>query len=301
MLHSKERTYKPISDLNKKFPYGFKKINFRLLPDELKFQIISNKLSQMEKNDFKEICTLLNFTLDDIDDEKQQLTDYLHTLKRKIKNSPHKPKKRSTKITQKEIEEVTLKPDLFNQNLDQEYNRIFPLLIRNIKKKYNFKELGKVWKGNNHLIFNLEIIMEADVRKLNDIRKNLSLKIINETDSKIIQQHQSKIERLKTFIISYVSNVYTPIIKKYQSLKKSTTSKLEQFCFAVVDALNKKLEKVTKKFAMDITELYFDDGLELRIMVKNKLLSKFPFRSLNFEDLDNRHKRIIIQILKTEL
>ena len=300
MLHSKERTYNPISDLNKKFTSGFKKINFRLLPDELKFQIISNKLSQMEKNDFKEICTLLNFTVDDINNEKQQLTDYLHTLRRKIKNSPHKPKKRSTKISQKEIEEITLKPDLFNQNLDQEYNRIFPLLIRNIKKKYNFKELGKVWKENNHLIFNLEIVMEADVRNLNDRRKELSLKIINEANPKIIHQHQSKIEKLKKFIINYVSNVYTPIIKKYQSLKESTNSKLEQFCFSVVDALNTKLEKVTKKFEMNINEFYFDDDLELRITVNNKPSNKFPLRHLHFDDLETKHKKMIIQILKTE-
>ena len=141
MLHSKERVFKPISDLNRNFPAGFKTINFRKLPDKLKFQIISKKLSQMEKNDFKDICILLNFTFSDIENEKQKLTDYLLSLRRKIINTQHNTKKRSNKITQKEIEEVTLKPNLFNQNLDQEYNRIFPLLIRNIKKKYNFKEL----------------------------------------------------------------------------------------------------------------------------------------------------------------
>ena len=206
MLHSKERTYKPISDLNKKFPPGFRTISFRLLSNEIKSKIISAKLSQMEKDDFKEICTLLNFTLDDINNEKQQLTGYLHTLNHKIKNSPKQTKRRSNKITQREIEEITLKPDLFNQNLDQEYNRIFPLLIRNIRKKHNLKELGKVWKENNHLIFNLEIIMEADVRKINNRRKELSLKIINEANPKIIQQHQSTIKKLKTFIISYTSN-----------------------------------------------------------------------------------------------
>ncbi len=174
-------------------------------------------------------------------------------------------------------------------------------MIRNIKKKYNFKELGKVWKENNHLIFNLEIVMEADVRKLNDRRKELSLKIINEANPLIVQQYQSKIEKLRTFIISYVSNVYTPIIKKYQSLKESINSKLEQFCFSVVDALNTKLEKVTKKFEMDINEFYFDDGLELCITVKKRPFSKFPLRHLYFDDLETKHKKVIIQILKTEL
>ncbi len=143
--------------------------------------------------------------------------------------------------------------------------------------------------------------MEADVRTLNDIRKNLSLKIIDETNPKIIQQHQSKIEKLETFIINYVSNVYTPIIKKYKSLKDDINSPLEQFCFAVVDALNTKLEKVTKKFAMDINEFYFDDNLDLSIVVKNRPSSKFPLKSLHFYDLETKHKRIIIQILKTEL
>ena len=106
---------------------------------------------------------------------------------------------------------------------------------------------------------------------------------------------------LKAFIISYTSNIYTPIIKKYQSLKERTTSKLEQFCFSVVDAINTKLEKVTKKFEMDISEFYFDDGLELRITVKNSPLSKFPLKRLHFDDLETKHKKVIIQILKTEL
>ncbi len=143
--------------------------------------------------------------------------------------------------------------------------------------------------------------MEADVRRLNDERKDLSLKIMNETNPIIIQQHQSKIEKLKAFIISYVSNVYTSIIRKYQSLKNNANTQLEKFCFDVVDAINTKLGKVTKKFAMVIIEFYFDDGLELRITVKNNPLSEFPLKHLHFDDLETKHKRVIIQILKTEL
>ncbi len=143
--------------------------------------------------------------------------------------------------------------------------------------------------------------MEADVRKLNDRRKELSLKIINETNPKIIRQYQSKIEKLKTFILKYTGNVYTPLIKKYNSLKDTINTQLEQFCFTVVDAFNTKLEKVSKKFAMNITEFYFDDGLELRIIIKNKSSSIFPLKSLQFKDLDTKHKKVIIQILKTGL
>ncbi len=41
-----------VSDLNRQFPSRFKTIYFRLLLDSIKFEIIANKLSQMEKNNF---------------------------------------------------------------------------------------------------------------------------------------------------------------------------------------------------------------------------------------------------------
>ena len=124
--------------------------------------------------------------------------------------------------------------------------------------------------------------------------------LYKKTSSYSYEQYQSAIKKLKTFILKYTGNVYTPLIKKYKSLKNDVNSPLEQFCFTVVDAINTKLEKVTKKFAMDINELYFDDGLELSITVKNSLLSKFPIRHLHFDDLDTKNKKVIIQILKTE-
>ncbi len=52
---------------------------------------------------------------------------------------------------------------------------------------------------------------------------------------------------------------------------------------------------------MDISELYFDDGLELKITVKNSPLSKFPLKSLDFDDLETTHKKVIIRILKTDI
>lgn len=77
MIHTNKSTYnKPVSDLNKDFPAGFKSIYFRLLPDDIKFQIISNKVSQMENDEFKDICSLLKFTLNDIQEEIHQLKEY---------------------------------------------------------------------------------------------------------------------------------------------------------------------------------------------------------------------------------
>ena len=106
MIHANKRTYKPISNLNNNFPSGFKTINFRLLPDTIKFQIISRKVSQMEKNDFKDICTLLNFTLDDINTEKQQLEAYLNSLRLKMRKNPNNIRRRTNKINQKEIDDL---------------------------------------------------------------------------------------------------------------------------------------------------------------------------------------------------
>lgn len=61
------------------------------------------------------------------------------------------------------------------------------------------------------------------------------------------------------------------------------------------------MEKVKNKYPLHYKEFYFDGGLELQIMVKNKPLSEFPLKHLHFEDLAGTHKKIIIQILKTKL
>ncbi|MHA1987273.1 MAG: hypothetical protein ACW98D_11580 [Promethearchaeota archaeon] len=301
MIHTTQIHRKPISDLNKNFPSGFKTIYFRLLPDDIKFQIISNKLSAMEKDDFIDICTLLNFTLDDIEKEKHQLNEYLQTLKRKIKNTPQKPKKKPNKITQKELDNIRLRPNLFNQNIDQEYNRVFELCIKLIKKKYNLKELHKICKESNKIIFNLQIVKEADVKKLNDYRKELSLTNNDEIRLEIIQKNQVRISKFKTYILRYVNHVYTPIIEKREVMINYKYSQLEQFYFAVIDTINKRVENIKNKTSLDIKEFYFDDGLELHIMVKNKPSGNYPFKRLNFQDLETIQKRTIIKILKLTL
>ena len=54
MIHINKSTYnKPVSDLNEKFPSGFRTIQFRLLTDDIKFQVISKKILQMKKTEFK--------------------------------------------------------------------------------------------------------------------------------------------------------------------------------------------------------------------------------------------------------
>jgi len=144
MIHTKKRIYKPISDLNKNAPAGFKFIQYRMLPDLVKFQIISNKISQMEKNEFNNICTLLNFTLDDINDEKQQLEEYLNSLKLEMRKNPNIIRRKTTKITQKEIDDLSFKGNLFTTDLGKEYDRVFPLLLKMIIKKHNIKELTDI-------------------------------------------------------------------------------------------------------------------------------------------------------------
>ena len=127
MIHTNKSSYnKPISDLNKEFPSGFKTINFRLLSGTIKSQIISSKILQMENDDFRNVCSLLNFTLNDIHEEKHQLEEYQNSLRLKLKRNPNKPKRTGKKIKQQELDDLRLKPDLFNQNIDTEYNRIFP-------------------------------------------------------------------------------------------------------------------------------------------------------------------------------
>jgi len=286
MIHANKRAYKPISDLNSNFPSGFKTISFRLLPDRIKFQIISNKVSQMEKKDFTVICTLLNFTLDDIHDEKQQLEEYLNSLELKMKKNPNNIKRRTNKISQKEIDNLALRPNLFT-------------LIEMIKKKHNIKELSNILSKNRKVVFNLQTILEKDVRNLNDMRKELALRNIEETNPALSQEHQSTIKKLITYNLSYVNEIYTPIIEKHRTRVNNANSKLEQFLFTVVDSINEKIEKIKDRCSLNIKEFYFDDNLELRIMVINKPPSKYPLKVLHFDDLETTQKRRIIQILRT--
>ena len=71
--------------------------------------------------------------------------------------------------------------------------------------------------------------------------------------------------------------------------------------FDVVDGINEKMEKIKSKRSLDVMEVYFDDGLRLRIIIKNKSSAKFPLKNLQFEGLTPKQKRIIIQILNTKL
>jgi len=256
----------------------------------------------MEKNNFTNICTLLNFTLDDISDEKQLLKEYLTSLKFILKSKKSNNTRRKTnKITQKEIDNLTLRSTLFTQNLEKEYLRIFPLQIEFIKKKYNLKELSYILKESRKIIFNLQTVMEADVKKLNDERKELALRNFEETNPTLSQERQATIKKLREYIISYVDSVYTPIIEKYTKIVSDSNTKLEHFFFTIVDSINQKIEKVKNKSSLDTTEFYFTDDLELKIMVRNKSPNKFPFKVLHFEDLDATQKKQIIQILKCEV
>ena len=301
MIHANKRVHKPISDLNSKFPPGFKTINFRLLPDTIKFQIISSKVSQMEKNDFIDICTLLNFTLNDIHDEKQQLEEYLNSLRLKMRKNPNNIRRRTNKISQKEIDDLTLRPSLFTQSLEEEYNRIFPLLVEIIKKMYNIKELNNILSENKKAIFNLQIVLEKDVRRLNDERKELSLKDIGETNPVLTQECQFTIRKLGEYILSYVNNIYTPIIEKHRVLIDNANSRLKHFYFNIIDPINERIDKIRIKSSLDFKEFYFDDDLELHLIVKNKPQSKYPFKVLHFNDLEITQKKVIIQVLRAEV
>ena len=88
MLHAKNISYKKISRLNKNFPSGFKTVYFRTLLDRIKLQIITNKISQMVTPEFQEICSIFDFTADDISNEKFELIENLgsNPIKQSIKS-----------------------------------------------------------------------------------------------------------------------------------------------------------------------------------------------------------------------
>ena len=131
MLHSERKNYqKKISKLNKDFPSGFKTIDFRMLHDMIKHEIISNKISQMETPEFEEICSMLNFTPEDIQREKQQLEDYLDTLSIKMENTPFKEEKDYDRIKQTESDGL-----LFNEHSSFIFSSIYIYLKCSLQKK----------------------------------------------------------------------------------------------------------------------------------------------------------------------
>ncbi|KKN43227.1 hypothetical protein LCGC14_0705400 [marine sediment metagenome] len=302
MLHSERKNYqKKISKLNKDFPSGFKTIDFRMLPDTIKFQIISNKVAQMETPEFQDICSLLNFTSEDISHEICQLIDYLETLRFKMKNTPIKKKRDKDKITQKELDDLSIKKDLFSQDLSGEYDRLFPLLIDLIKKRSRLNGLRDSRLENSQIVFNLTTVMEADVKSLHNERKELYLKILETTDKNLIRKHQARIKKLVAYIFYYVKHVYKPLLTKHQELKDDQSLKQEQFAFNIIDGINEKMEEIKNKLSSNVKEFYFDDGLELHIMFKNKSSSKYPVRHVRFKDLATNLKKAIIHILKSRL
>ncbi|KKK46082.1 hypothetical protein LCGC14_0563680 [marine sediment metagenome] len=94
----------------------------------------------------------MDFTSEDISNENRQLIDYLETLRLKIKKTPIKKKKDKDKITQKELDDLSIKKDLFTQDLNSEYDRLFSLLTRLIKKRFRLKGLRDSWLENNQII-----------------------------------------------------------------------------------------------------------------------------------------------------
>lgn len=71
--------------------------------------------------------------------------------------------------------------------------------------------------------------------------------------------------------------------------------------FSIKNFTQKKLEKIENKSLLDIRELYFDDDLDLRIMVRNKSMEKYPFRKLRFINLETTLKRKFIFVLKLKV
>ncbi|HEC40066.1 MAG TPA: hypothetical protein ENI29_17635 [bacterium] len=59
--------------------------------------------------------------------------------------------------------------------------------------------------------------------------------------------------------------------------------------------------KIKNKLSSDVKEFYFDDDLDLHIMVKNKPSSKYPMGHVKFKDLATNLKKAIIHILKAQL
>ncbi|KKM69202.1 hypothetical protein LCGC14_1453260, partial [marine sediment metagenome] len=299
MLHSERKNYqKKISKLNKDFPSGFKTIDFRMLPDMIKHEIISNKISQMETPEFEEICSMLNFTPEDIQREKQQLEDYLDTLSIKMENTPFKEEKDYDRIKQTESDGLLFKRDIFGKVLSTEYDRLYPLLITLIKKKNKLEKLGKIYMTNEKIINNLDTVMEIDVKSLHNERKDLSLKISDIKDTDLIQKYQTRIDKLAKYVFNYVDHVYLPTLNKHQTMQKNASLKHERFFFTVIDKINEKMENIRAKIMLNVIEFYFDDDLDLHIMVKNIPPSKYPLKGVKFRELPFVIKKGIIRILK---
>ena len=153
------------------------------------------------------------------------------------------------------MDDLSIKKDLFTQDLNSEYDRLFPLLIDLIKKRSRLNGLRDSRLENGQIGFNLTTVMEADVKSLHN--------------------------ELEAYIFYYVKQVYKPLLTKHQELKNDQSLKQEQFTFSVIDGINEKIGKIKNKLSSDVKEFYFDDDLDLHIMIKNKPSNKFPIKFKN--------------------
>jgi len=259
------------------------------------------KANFSDVKDLDKLLKTISSIIDDINDEKQQLGEYLNSLKLEMRKKPNIIKRKTNKITQKEIDDLSFKGNLFTTDLGKEYDRVFPLLLRMIIKKHDIKELTDTLTENKKTIFNLQTVLEEDIKRLHDERKELALLNIEETNLTLSQERQSTITKLISYILNYVEKVYSPIIEKYRTTVNDANSKLEQFYFTVIDKINRRIEKVKTKSPLDFKEFYFDDELKLHLIIKANSPSKYPFKVLHFNDLEITQKKIIIQILKAEV
>jgi len=136
------------------------------------------------------------------------------------------------------------------------------------------------------------------VKSLHGERKDLSLKISDITDTSLIQKYQTRIDKLAKYVFKYVDYVYLLTLKKHKTMQKNASAKQERFFFTVIDKINEKIESVRTKIMLNVREFYFDDDLDLHIMVKNIPPSKYPLRGVKFRELPLRIKKDILRILK---
>jgi len=175
------------------------------------------------------------------------------------------------------------------------------LLIDLIKKRFRLNGLRDSRLENGQIVFNLTTVMEADVKSLHNERKELYLKILETTNNNLIQKHQNRIKKLVAYIFYYMKQVYKPLLTKHQELKDDQSLKQEQFAFNIIDVINEEMEKINSKLSSDVKEFYFDDGLELCILVRTIPPSKYPMKHVKFKDLATNLKKTIIHILKSQL
>ena len=153
----------------------------------------------------------------------------------------------------------------------------------------------------NNIIENFDTVMSSEFKKLQDLRKETSLKIRDKPDSPLVQEYQTRIDNLITHIFHYIDRVYKPLLNKHIAMKNSLSVKLQRFPFDVVDKLNEKMERIKNKLGLDVKEFCFDDDLALRVMIENKPKSRYSVTFFKFNYLSTSLKKMIVQVLKSML